>query len=97
MVYLNSSKRARSAAQTMNQCQGGGSKKTGLVSRIVPSAVSLAHSSHRKSISQTLIMMPHQQNVSGSVGVGRRAPIRHSAWNTNGTSSMSMKSACARL
>jgi len=87
MVYLNASSRARNAAQTKNQCQGGGDKKAGLITRQVPSAVSLAYKSEFRSVANTLVMMPHQMNVTAGLGIGRKITgIRRSAWNTNGTS-----------
>lgn len=87
MVLLNASKRARNAAQTKNQCQGGGEKKAGLITRQVPSAVSLAYNSQFRSLANTMVMMPHQKNVTAGVGIGRKITgIRRSAWNTNGTS-----------
>jgi hypothetical protein len=88
MVLLNASARARNSAQTKNQCQGGGEKKAGLLTRQVPSAVSLAYKTQYRSVSTTLVMMPHQQNVTTGLGIGRKVTgIRKSAWNTNGTSS----------
>ena len=87
MVLLNSSSRARNATQTKNQCQGGGDKKAGLITRQVPSAVSLAYTPHYRSLQNTWVMMPFQKNVTSGLGIGRKATgIRKSAWNTNGTS-----------
>ncbi len=87
MVLLNASSRARNATQTVNQCQGGGSKKPGLISRQVPAAVSMAYSSSYRSAPNTMIMQAWQKNVTNGVGVGRTITgIRQSAWNTNGTS-----------
>ena len=87
MVLLNASSRARNAAQTKNQCQGGGDKKAGLITRQVPSAVALAYKSHYRSLPKTLIMTSAQKNVTTGLGIGRKVTgIRKSAWNTNGTS-----------
>jgi len=87
MVYYNASSRARNATQTKNQCQGGGDKKAGLLPRQVPSAVSLAYKFQYRSVANTLVMMPHQINVTSGLGIGRKiVGIRWSAWNTNGTS-----------
>ena len=87
MVLLNASSRARNATQTKNQCQGGGDKKAGLLTRQIPSSVSLAYSSQFRSRTNLQFMMPHQQNVTAGLGVGRKVTgIRKSAWNTNGTS-----------
>ena len=88
MVLLNASSRARNATQTKNQCQGGGEKKAGLLSRQVSSAVSLAYKSEYRSRTNLMFMMPHQMNVTAGMGIGRRVTgIRKSAWNVNGTSS----------
>jgi hypothetical protein len=95
MVLSNSSSRARNKAQTIVQCQGGGSKKAGLIPREnQPSAVSIAHlggkplgsQGHHKSLVQSMIMMPHQKNLTISRGIGRNPPVRFSAWNENQTS-----------
>ena len=87
MVLLNASARARNSTLTKNQCQGGGDKKAGLITRQIPSSVSLAYSPHYRSKTNILFMMPHQRNVTNGVGIGRRVEgIRISAWNTNGTS-----------
>ena len=87
MVLLNASSRARNATQTVNQCQGGGNKKPGLIARQVPSSVSLAYSNSYKSLPNTMIMQAWQKNVTSGMGVGRTITgIRQSAWNTNGTS-----------
>lgn len=87
MVLLNAASRARNATQTVNQCQGGGNKKPGLIARQVPAAVSLAYSSSYRSVPNTMIMQSWQKNVTNGMGVGRTITgIRTSAWNTNGTS-----------
>ena len=98
MVYSSGSSRSRYSNSITNKCQGGGNKKPGLITRIVPSAVSVAHlgasgvdgkgtQPHHKSAPQTMIMMPHQRNVTNGMGIGRKVPsIRFGAWNTNGTS-----------
>jgi hypothetical protein len=95
MVYSSGAKRSRYSNSIVNQCQGGGSKKAGLISRVVPSAVSIMHlgggelgsQGHHRSLPQSMIMMPHQKNVTGGMGTGRKVKgIRHSAWNTIGTS-----------
>ena len=49
MVLLNAASRARNSNQTKNQCQGGGVKKTGLMTRQIPSSVSIAYSSEYRS------------------------------------------------
>lgn len=88
MVLLNASSRARHTGMSNNQCQGGGSKKTGLIpTKNQPAAVALAHRSAIRSIKQTLEMPLSRQNVTNGFGIGRRATsVRYSAWNTNGTS-----------
>jgi hypothetical protein len=88
MVYLNSASRSRNAGQIVNQCQGGGPKKYGLIPREAkPAAVHLAHRTHYLSLSQSQMMKPHQMNVTANLGIGRRPHgVRFSAWNTNGTS-----------
>lgn len=93
MVLYNSAKRSRTTGQIVNQCQGGGPKKYGLIPREAkPASVALAHASHYKSIAQTQVMGAHQRNVTASLGIGRKAMgMRFSAWNTNGTSAMVCK------
>lgn len=87
MVLLNAASRARNSSQTKNQCQGGGDKKAGLLTRQIPSSVSIAYSSEYRSRTNIMFMMPHQRNVTAGLGVGRKVTgIRKSAWNTNGTS-----------
>ena len=88
MVLLNAASRARNVGQTKNQCQGGGPKKPGLIPREnKPAAVALQHKAHYKSLPQSMVMMPHQRNVTNGLGVGRKAQgIRFTAWNVNGTS-----------
>ena len=98
MVYSSGASKSRYSNSIVNQCQGGGNKKPGLISRIVPSAVSTIHlgggksnplggQPHNKSAPQTLVMMPHQKNVTGCFGVGRQIKsIRSGAWNILGTS-----------
>ena len=88
MVYYNASSRARNAGQTVNQCQGGGNKKYGLIPREnQPASVAQAHKAHYKSLAGTMKMAPHQTNVTNGMGIGRKvSAIRFSAWNTNGTS-----------
>ena len=87
MTLYNASSRARNATQTKNQCQGGGEKKAGLISRQVPSAVSSIYKSQYRSLPNTMIMTSHQRNVTAGMGIGRKVTaIRRSAWNVNGTS-----------
>jgi hypothetical protein len=98
MVYSSGSSRSRYSSSITNKCQGGGNKKPGLITRIVPSAVSVAHlgasgtsgtgtQPHHKSLPQTMVMRTHQKNVTNGMGVGRKIhTIRQTAWNTNGTS-----------
>lgn len=102
MGLSNASARARNYTKTTNQCQGGGNKKAGLISRIVPSAVSLHHlghgwkgtgaQPHHKQVKYMNMLKP---TPTGSVGVGR-APqgVRFSAWNVIGTSAHSMDRIC---
>lgn len=88
MVLLNASTRARHTGMTSNICQGGGSKKPGLIPTTnEASSVAMARRSHIRSIAQLSMMDPSRRNVTNGFGVGRRpTSVRHSAWNTNGTS-----------
>jgi hypothetical protein len=88
MVLLNASSRARHTGMSNNQCQGGGSKKPGLIpTKNQPAAVALAHRPHLRSIKQLNMMPDSRKNVTNGFGVGRRSTsVRYSAWNTNGTS-----------
>ena len=97
MVLLNASTRARNVGQTITQCLGGGNKKYGLIPREnQPAAVALAHKSHYKSHPETVKMATHQMWVTGGMGIGRKLQtLRHSAWNTNGTSASVSKASCA--
>ena len=88
MVLLNASSRARHTGMSTNICQGGGSKKPGLIpTKNQPAAVALAHKPALRSAKQLNMMPNSRKNVTNGFGIGRRnTSIRYSAWNTKGTS-----------
>lgn len=83
----------------VNQCQGGGSKKPGLIPRENSTAsVSRAQYHEYRSQKNSLMMMPHQKNVTANLGIARKLPaIRKSAWNVNGTSASVALNACKSM
>ena len=88
MVLLNASSRARHTGMSTNICQGGGSKKPGLIpTKNQPAAAALAHKPALRSLLQINMMPQSRKNVTNGFGIGRRnTSVRYSAWNTNSTS-----------